>query len=186
MQIAHEDPAMMDKFKRAYEAGKVAETFVPPPNWAEIIRKEKIEEMRKNNPASAELADRLDIDIDIEKELAADQRWYDWNVKNWGTKWDFPNTQSMEMIDKNRATASFDTAWSPPIKVFEALVEQGYSVRVLYSEEGMGFGGIWYNGVDEFYNNPEDFPEELLETFGIELLDEEEEEGKEEGKGDVK
>lgn len=49
--------------------------------------------------------------------------WYSWSLANWGTKW---NAYSCEIIgeDDERLDFRFDTAWSPPEPVFEALAER--------------------------------------------------------------
>ena len=76
--------------------------------------------------------------------------------------------------DSNFLSASFDTAWSPPIAFYERLQELGFVVRAYYFEPGMGFCGIWNDGDDQFYNiegNSEwvmnNIPHELDYEFGI-------------------
>ena len=89
--------------------------------------------------------------------------WYDWRVKNWGTKWDVVDvdtTQPLLLHDDEPDTgdpwtmnASFVfncwTAWSPPIPVWDKLVEMGISVDADYQDEGMGFEGRYVNGEDK-------------------------------------
>ena len=89
--------------------------------------------------------------------------WYDWRVTNWGTKWDVVDvemTQSLLLHDDEPDTddpwtmnASFSfncwTAWSPPIPVWDKLVEMGLSVDADYQDEGMMFEGRYVNGEDE-------------------------------------
>ena len=89
-----------------------------------------------------------------------DGEWdYDFCVDNWGTKWEIChpqiNAQDDKMID-----VYFETAWSPPIGVFEAMKKDGYTVQAEYWEEGAWFVGRWSDGVDECYK-PEDAPDEL-------------------------
>jgi len=46
--------------------------------------------------------------------------WYDWSFTNWGTKWNSCST----MVNRLSATEvfyQFDTAWCPPIPIWEAL-----------------------------------------------------------------
>jgi hypothetical protein len=74
------------------------------------------------------------------KKYGADN-WYDWNIKNWGTKWD----TEAELTDSGADFLwyYFDTAWSPPTewlkqtcKLFKKL-----SFELKYDEPGMGFCG---------------------------------------------
>lgn len=49
------------------------------------------------------------------------KHWYDWANANWGTKW---NAGSVELEEAdNQLTYRFDTAWSFPEPVFEALAD---------------------------------------------------------------
>lgn len=97
---------------------------------------------------------------------------WDYNeaVAKWGTKWDASN---LDIIDRyeNSVSASFDTAWSPPIYVYDALLAQGFEVHASYFEPGMGFVGRYIDGVDEEYevdpDDMSDIPEDLMEAWGI-------------------
>lgn len=185
LTVSHKDPKMLDKFIEAFKKGCIASTFAPPPDWAEIIRQEKLEKMKVENPSVAKLADDLDLKIDIEEEMRKDSRWYDWNIQNWGTKWDFPSQEGGDVsISNGKISVSFDTAWAPPVGVYAKLREHGFDVRALYYEGGMGFGGIWENGDDYCEDNPDLFPRELIDAFDIQFesdleLEEKKEEKKE-------
>jgi len=101
--------------------------------------------------------------------------WYWSRVEAWGTKWD-ASISSIDWIDDLTVVMSFDTAWSPPIATYEAMVEQGWSVHASYYEPGMCFTGTWSDGEDVNYEYSncttgdevrEVIPEELDEEFGI-------------------
>ena len=75
--------------------------------------------------------------------------WYNWNVRNWGTKWDvavtdedkYPETELMEESETSLAYR-FNTAWSPPLPAIEALSAQYPEVEFsLNFEEETGWGG---------------------------------------------
>jgi hypothetical protein len=65
--------------------------------------------------------------------------WYDWNVRNWGTKWDvgvgdkeeYPETELMEE-DETSLSYRFNTAWSPPLPAIEKLSAQYPDVSLVY------------------------------------------------------
>ena len=70
--------------------------------------------------------------------------------------------------------ASFESAWSPPTRVYDTMVEQGYSVKAYYFEPGMAFAGIYDNGSDDCYSDWGDsrgakatLPQELDDFFAI-------------------
>lgn len=75
--------------------------------------------------------------------------WYDWNVRNWGTKWDACNP---EMTNDDPTSGSlgyrFDTAWSPAEGAFQAMVAQHPELSFeFYNEEEQGWG-VEFSGED--------------------------------------
>lgn len=120
LTVEHDDPSMLDRFVQAYNKGAVCNEFIPKP-----------------------------------KDVGDD--WYDWCVSNWGTKWDVGADIGTEKEERyglrasvvdNQANCSFDSAWAPPIGLYEELVELGYNVKASYFEPGIGYCGIWDNGFD--------------------------------------
>jgi len=85
--------------------------------------------------------------------------WYDWNVNNWGTKWD-AGEPSVEEISPTEVTYQFETAWSPPMPVLVTLSTQYPELNIeLEWEEEQGFGGacVLINGeveVTDSYDIP--------------------------------
>ena len=72
----------------------------------------------------------------------ASDGWYDWNVRNWGTKWD---THNPEIVNNDLSSGSlvyrFDTAWSPAEGAFRAMVSQHPQLLFdFYNEEEQGWG----------------------------------------------
>lgn len=67
--------------------------------------------------------------------------WYDWNVANWGTKWDASEIQPLTDTDSNIGWA-FETPWSPPIEFIDKVAMQYPTLRFSLSyEEESGWGG---------------------------------------------
>ena len=97
--------------------------------------------------------------------------WYDFQVANWGTKWDV-TCDSVEIdCDGLGFSGAFDSAWSPPITVCEALVEQGFEVTLYYYEPGMGFVGKWEDGFDDCYEYGGEKSDTVRSAIGDELDD---------------
>ena len=71
-----------------------------------------------------------------------DQRWYDWRVQNWDTKWD---AYDVEVVDDDPENTEivFNTAWSPPEAICSAIREQypDVSVSWFYDEPGCEIAG---------------------------------------------
>ena len=71
-----------------------------------------------------------------------DDRWYHWNISNWGTKWDACNVE-IDYADESQIEVTFDTAWSPPEPICARLREMFEDIHVswFYDEPGMEFAG---------------------------------------------
>jgi hypothetical protein len=78
--------------------------------------------------------------------------WYDWNVRNWGTKWDVavssletnPDTYMEETVNGENHVVyyNFETAWSRPMGALTKLSEQYPDLLFTLSyEEETGWGG---------------------------------------------
>lgn len=110
--------------------------------------------------------------------------WYDWNVSNWGTKWDV-GLEGLEytVLEDGSAEISgwFDSAWSPPIDALSTFSDanEDCSVECYYLETGMCFVGFWdSDGADDHYEyddctsaNVRDFiPDYLVSEFDLENM----------------
>ena len=71
-----------------------------------------------------------------------DQRWYDWRVQNWDTKWDAYDVEVVDP-DPENLEIEFNTAWAPPEAICHALREQypDISISWFYDEPGCEIAG---------------------------------------------
>ena len=121
--------------------------------------------------------------------------WYDWQVNNWGTKWDV-STEGLELSDDGtEITGWFDSAWSPPVSAYEFYGKANPDVKIeaIYHEPGMAYVGActveegeaddsYYDYGDCNSNTVRDYIGETLDDdFGIsEMMAEYESEEEEE------
>ena len=80
-----------------------------------------------------------------------DQKWWDWRVQNWGTKWNIDTFEKRELFDDHTDLAISDldksisfncsTAWSPPSQALKNLEEKGFKISCDYYEGGVAFVG---------------------------------------------
>lgn len=80
-----------------------------------------------------------------DKKAHPQYNWYDWNCSNWGTKWNACDP-SVDMDGDSRLNISFDTAWSPPVPVINALAQRLTELKCTMQytwEEEQGFGESW-------------------------------------------
>jgi hypothetical protein len=93
-------------------------------------------------------SDESDVDFDNIIKMPEDyyegDRWYNWRIQNWGTKW---NAYDVDVIDDE---IIFNTAWSTPLPVLLLLSTKFPEVefRLKYACEDIGYncGAIVFKG----------------------------------------
>jgi hypothetical protein len=100
--------------------------------------------------------------------------WYDFQLARWGTKWDAYEIDTLADTGET-LMLSFDTAWSPPVGIYQTLHDMGFEVEATYCEQGCDFVGYWINGTDHtdtlshvapaFYDDENGFAYEQLEHY---------------------
>ena len=72
----------------------------------------------------------------------SDDRWYDWRLANWDTKWDCYDVEILD-DDIEQVELGFNTAWSPPEAICSAIREQypDVSISWFYDEPGCEIAG---------------------------------------------
>lgn len=93
--------------------------------------------------------------------------WREWRNEHWGTKWDVCGVAVTHFISPDEYTRSVLrfkcwTAWSPPIPIWDRLVDLGCKVSAEYEDEGLMFKGIYKDGLDECWE-PTALDDERLE-----------------------
>ena len=97
--------------------------------------------------------------------------WYDFCVNEWGTKWDVQFDSCEVSDDGLELTGSFDSAWAPPVGVYNALVDQGFEVTAYYYEPGMCFVGKYEDGDDNCYEFGGETSATVRDAIGEDLDD---------------
>lgn len=71
--------------------------------------------------------------------------WYGWSIQNWGTKWNAYDVRIIEHTE-DRLMFFFDTAWSPPRPIFDALAERDevstLTFEITAFDEGWNFAYV--------------------------------------------
>jgi len=80
----------------------------------------------------------------LQKEFGADN-WYDWNIMNYGTKWDVEVHEDSYHISEEEFNANFNTAWSPPALFLDKLQSMfpKLDITLTYDLEGSDSCGIF-------------------------------------------
>ena len=166
VEIYHEDPAMIERVRTAFNDGRLLDEFIPVP---QALRDTVSGSMGEDKRAEHEAQQAANV------EKYGYANWYDFCVNEWGTKWDIGADGNPAQDFPGGLSLGFDSAWAPPCAAYEKLTEQGFRIRAMYYEPGMGFAGVWDNGDDDYYEYggldskgiAETLPAELDEAFGI-------------------
>jgi len=167
VNIRHDDPAMIERVRRAFNAGALHNEFIPVPEDLHITA---------GSLGEAEAQKDLEAQEEVNLHKHGYRNWYDFCVNEWGTKWDI-GADGQPALDQDGGglVLNFDSAWAPPINAYEKLMDMGFEILAYYYEPGMAFAGKWDNGDDDYYDYSgmnsdqiaETLPDDLDETFCI-------------------
>ena len=124
-------------------------SFIPEPDWTKIpLNENTVKEYSWDNPRG-EIGELPVMSEDPFKGLhfpstgKQDDRWYNWRCQNWGTKWDAYSMEIDEVDMPHGFEVTFETAWSPPEEVCNAIREQydDLSISWFYDEPGCELAG---------------------------------------------
>ena len=166
--ITHSDPEKLEALAGAVREGKFCNHVIPTPKeLTETVAGHMGEDY-------AQELNQFKMELNLKYFGAKD--WYDFQTSRWGTKWDVDAYEGENTkVENGVLQFGFDSAWSPPVGVYEELTEQGFTVKAFYYEPGMAYCGVWEDGFDDHYdigNMTSDqvrdtLPEELDDMMGI-------------------
>ena len=123
------------KLKKIFEDENTFTQIIPEPDWNNTPNKdgELPTQPASDNPFHMPFFKSTD---------RADDRWYDWRVQNWDTKWDAYDVVVTD-DDPESVEIEFNTAWAPPEPICHALREQypDVSISWFYDEPGCEIAG---------------------------------------------
>jgi len=171
VQINHKDKTKMYALVEAINEGKFCNYAKPVPESLSIVAGRVGSD---DNPEQIALEEQEKVNF----AQHGYKNWYDFCVNEWGTKWDveaYDKVEYDDQHDKHGITFGFDSAWAPPCGVYEALMDQGYTLRAFYYESGMAFAGIYDENGDDYYEvggmtseqAETELPRDLDEIMGI-------------------
>ena len=145
---APESLEQIAKLKQIFEDESTFGQIIPEPDWANI----PLDEKTASNWLHSKRGDVGELPIKQQDRYGesqrfhstgiADDRWYDWRLQNWDTKWDAYDVYVTD-DDPESLEIEFNTAWSPPEAICHAIREQypDLSVSWFYDEPGCELAG---------------------------------------------
>lgn len=148
ISIYHKDKAMIDRAEIAFNNNNLLTEFMPIPEDLNIEAGFFGNDTEKSKEMQAK--------YDANKQKYGVSHWYDWCIKNWGTKWDIDRSEDCNREDDNTIEGWLNTAWSPPVEFCRYMEEElGFEINLSYYEYGCGFVGEYYKGNDQCFDIPE-------------------------------
>jgi hypothetical protein len=166
VEIYHEDPAMIERVREAFNKGALLQEFIPVPESLQIVAGSVGDPVEQA---------KLIEDTNRNLEVHGYGNWYDFCVNEWGTKWDVGGGDGYINDIDGGLILSFESAWAPPTTAYAKLEELGFKILAMYYEPGMAFAGVYEDGTDDYYEYgsmdsagiAETLPSALDEAFGI-------------------
>ena len=166
VEIYHDDPAMIERVRTAFNGEGLLQEFIPVPEDLKIVAG------RTGDPDENA---RIIATEELNRIKHGYSNWYDFCVNEWGTKWEIGADGNPAQDIPGGLLLGFDSAWSPPTAAYEKLQAMGFRITAMYCESGMAYAGIWDNGDDDYYEYggmdskeiADTLPAELDEAFGI-------------------
>jgi hypothetical protein len=144
LELEHEDPAMIERAKKAFAEGKLLEEFCPVPASLHIVAGRVGDD---TDPKQIELEAQEKANL----EAHGYSTWYDYCVNEWGTKWDVGGDGDQAPVDSpNSIKMNFDSAWAPPTAAMDKFMDLGFKVKLIYWESGMCFCGLYDENGDDY------------------------------------
>ena len=136
------------KLKKIFEDENCFGQIIPEPDWPNTpITPELSEELyggKRGNVGELPVLTKQTYgdSYRFKSTNQVDDRWYDWRLQNWDTKWDCYDVEVLD-DDPENLEIGFNTAWSPPEAICSALREQypDVSVSWFYDEPGCEIAG---------------------------------------------
>ena len=135
------------KLKEIFEGESVFPQIIPEPDWANTPLTERSASNWLTNKRGevGELPVKKEdpwLTYRFESTGRADDRWYDWRLENWDTKWDAYDLTVVD-DDPDQLEVTFNTAWSPPEAICNQLKEDypDLAVTWFYDEPGCELAG---------------------------------------------
>ena len=136
------------KLKKIFEDESVFTQIIPEPEWyntpliSSDVRRYSFSEPKGEVGELPQYVEDPWRRLVFKSTGQTDDRWYDWRVNHWGTKWDAYDVVVTD-DDPESLEIEFNTAWSPPEPICAAIREDypDVSVSWFYDEPGCEIAG---------------------------------------------
>ena len=136
----------IETIKDIFTGESVFTQIIPEPDWANtpLLTSDNKYGTKYGNDGELPIlqTDRYGQSLRFQSTDTLDQRWYDWRVRNWDTKWDAYDVVVTD-DDPECLEVEFNTAWSPPEAICNQIREDFPDIAIswFYDEPGCEIAG---------------------------------------------
>ena len=130
------------KLKQIFEDENCFGQIIPEPDWANTpLMSSDMPKYNWDTPLG-KVGELPQPNGTFQSTDRRDDRWYDWRIQNWDTKWDCYDVVVTD-DDPESVEIEFNTAWSPPEAICHQIREDypDVSVSWFYDEPGCEIAG---------------------------------------------
>ena len=130
------------KLKQIFEDENCFGQIIPEPDWANTpLMSSDMPKYNWDTPLG-KVGELPQPNGTFQSTDRRDDRWYDWRIQNWDTKWDAYDVEVVD-DDPENTEITFNTAWSPPEAICNKIREDypDVSVQWFYDEPGCEIAG---------------------------------------------
>ena len=138
------------KLMEIFQGENIFGQIIPEPDWPNIPLAEKDVKRYSFSDPKGKVGELPQYDdgafgkmLKFKSTGRQDDRWYDWRVQNWDTKWDCYDVEVVDP-DPENLEIEFNTAWAPPEAICYALrdkYEDTVAISWFYDEPGCEIAG---------------------------------------------
>ena len=135
----------IETLKDIFEGEKIFPQIIPEPDWPNTPLLTSDNHYGTKYGNDGELPQYVEDGFSryvFQSTGITDQRWYDWRVQNWDTKWDAYDVEIVD-DDPEQLEVTFNTAWAPPEAICHKIREDfpDLAVSWFYDEPGAEIAG---------------------------------------------
>ena len=133
IMASHANPKKLQLLVDAHNADRMLDIMVPEPEYARDVTGE----------TQSDILDVQDLAALGDAQMKLEKSRYAWRLGNWGCKWDVRRSKGDKdiAVEEGSATIWFHSPWLPPLRAYEILRDEGFTVQAYYFEPMTGFCG---------------------------------------------
>ena len=143
---AENDSKQFDELVAKFSSERPFAEILPSPDFSKIKNEDgELPVVKEHKNDKGEV---IFTTTEFPKSGKSDDRWYHWNIQNWGTKWDAYDFCGADVEEEyGSATFEFNTAWGPAEGIYQYIVDHYPDVDIswFYDEPGMEMAGYLPN-----------------------------------------